>query len=189
MSTPVGHLLAGAVIGASFSHGHSVRQRVAAGALAAIFADLDFIPGAFWGDPARFHHVGSHSLFFVTMAFLVGWVLAPQVRLKWGLLAGSAYGSHLLLDWMTQDLSPPVGIPLLWPVSEQVFQSPFAFLPMVQHTSRPVISFHNIALVGLEVALWGSLLLWALWIDHRRQSGKTWPGVSTLVRNLLKNSP
>ena len=189
MSTPVGHLLAGAVIGAAFSHGHSVRQRVAAAALAAIFADLDFIPGAFWGDPARFHHAGSHSLFFVAMAFLVGWILAPQTRLKWGLLTGNAYGSHLLLDWMTQDSSPPMGIPLLWPVSEQFFQSPVALLPMVQHTSTPVISLHNIALVGLEMAIGGSLLLWALSVDHQRQSGKAWPGVSTLIRNLLRNSP
>ena len=182
MATPIGHMIVGGAIGASFSAGGNVRTRVSAGALASLAADLDFIPGGLLGDPALFHHAESHSLVFTGLAFLVGWLLGSQARFKWGLLIASAYASHLLLDFFTLDLSEPKGIPLLWPVSPEVFQSSVALLPNVQHTLNPVISLHNVGLVGLEIVMFGPLLLWAVLADHRKRGLK----VASSIKSVIK---
>ena len=100
--------------------------------LSANFADLDFLPGALVGDINRWHHTASHSFLavliwgFAVLAALTWWDRRPsrlrahgeasELRRCVGLSAVFAYASHLLLDWLTQDLRAPFGIPLLWPL-------------------------------------------------------------------------
>ena len=40
------------------------------------------------------------------------------------LALGLSYGSHVLLDWLATDTSPPIGIMALWPFSSGFYLSP-----------------------------------------------------------------
>lgn len=163
----MGHLLAGAAIGGALALNGDFRRHAGLGALAAIVADLDFIPGAILGDPARFHHAISHSLLFVGVAGLVAVCLAREARGRWALIGAAAYGSHLLLDFVTLDDSVPQGIPLFWPFSSQAYQSPVSLLPNVEHVGGHLLGGHNILLVLMEIVLFGSPLLLVLWRERR----------------------
>jgi membrane-bound metal-dependent hydrolase YbcI (DUF457 family) len=169
MATPVGHLLAGALIGAAYPAGPEVRRSAAAGALCAIAADLDFIPGGLMMQPARFHHAESHSLLFALAAGALAGLLARQGRWRWGVLTGMAYASHLLLDWVTFDDGPPIGMPLLWPLSGSLFQAPWTIFPDVRHSSGVPWSAHNFGVVALEIALLGPPLAWLVARAWRRR--------------------
>src|SRR4030095_3752146 len=44
----------------------------------------------------------------------------------WVLFVATAYGSHLVFDWMTEDAGPPFGVQLLWPLDSHWLHAPFA---------------------------------------------------------------
>lgn len=159
MATPVGHMLAGASAAACARPKGPVSWRLGAGAAAGGAADLDFVPGLLLGDPARFHHGPSHSLGVALLVASLVWFLASRDRWRWALAAGGAYASHLFLDILTVDPSPPVGIPLLWPLSDAYLISPVTPLPRVLHSSASVFNLHNVGVALLEIVLFG-LLLW-----------------------------
>ena len=169
MATPIGHFLIGAAIGAVFSIGDKTRRSIALGAVAAMAADLDFIPGLLLGEPSRFHHAQSHSCAFALLAALLTMLVARNARLRWSLLIGLAYASHLALDLLTFDDSPPQGIPLLWPWSESVFQSPVMLLPNVLHKRSMLLSAHNFGIMAREVGFLGLLFVGALLFARRRR--------------------
>lgn len=160
MSTPLGHMLAGSAAAVTAGSRTPTLRVLAVGALAGGAPDLDFLPGLILGDPARFHHGPSHSLLFAVLVAGLAWLLASRHRGAWALAAGAAYASHLLLDALTVDPSPPVGIQLLWPVSDAYVASPFRPLPRVLHTAVNVINLHNFGVAVMELALFGGLL-WA----------------------------
>lgn len=170
MATPLGHLLAGAAAGAAARGSLPPARAALVAALAAAAPDLDFLPGILLGDPARFHHGASHSLGFVLLAALP-LLLLPRVPRRWAVVAAAGYATHLALDLVTLDNSLPRGIPLLWPLSSAVFQSPVALLPNVQHTREPVVSLHNLRLVALELLLFVPLLAAALAVARRGRGG------------------
>lgn len=167
MSTPVGHMLAGATSTFGARPDASLRRRLVAGALIGGAPDLDFVPGLLIGDPARFHHGPSHSLAFAVAAALIAWVVVSRDRWRWSLTAGLAYASHLVLDALTADPSAPVGMQMFWPLSDAYVASPFRPLPRVLHTVVSAINLHNAGVVLLELALFGG----ALWLCVRAFSG------------------
>ena len=167
MATPIGHCLTGAAIGAAFSIGGDTRYSIAVGAVAAMAADLDFIPGLLLGEASRFHHAQSHSLAFAVLATAFTTLVARDARWLWALLVGLGYTSHLAVDLITLDDSPPHGIPLFWPWSSQVFQSPVTLFPNVPHQDGLVLSAHNIDLLAREVGFLGSLLFGVLLFVRR----------------------
>jgi membrane-bound metal-dependent hydrolase YbcI (DUF457 family) len=169
MATPLGHLLCGGAIGAALSPAEDARLGAVMGAFLGAAADLDFVPGLLLGNPARFHHLGSHSLLFAALAAGCAALVARSARWRWSLMVGLAYGSHLLLDCVTFDPSLPHGIPILWPFSSRLFASPVPLLPGVWHTGASALSGHNLALALLETALFGPLLLWALRSRRKRR--------------------
>lgn len=162
MATPVGHVLAGAATASLFLPSEKLRNRLVLGGLLGGAADLDFLPGIFLGTPARFHHGLTHSIAFAFFICLIVALYSHRERLQWALLAGSAYMSHLLLDFLTLDPSPPVGIPLFWPLLDTTFSSPIPLLPRVLHTSVSPINLHNFLVAGLELVLFGTLLVLAV---------------------------
>lgn len=170
MATPVGHMLAGASASVGAHAGGTSPWRLGVGALLGAAADLDFVPGLLLGDPARFHHGPSHSLGFALLVGAVAWVVASRNRWRWALAAGGAYASHLLLDFLTFDPSSPVGIPLLWPLSEAYLISPLTPLPRVLHSSVSVFNLHNVGVALLEVVLFGGLLWLCIRWRFRRES-------------------
>ncbi len=175
MATPVGHLLAGGLVGVTLSAEGDTRRGMAAGALAAIAADLDFVPGAFLGDPARFHHAQSHSFAFALFVALAVVLTLRGSRVRWAVLAGLAYASHLLLDYFTYDNSAPQGIPLFWPLSDSVMQSGTPLLPNVLHASGSMVSLHNVKIIATELLILGPLLALAFYMRQRRSAAKHSP--------------
>jgi inner membrane protein len=136
-------------------------------------ADLDFIPGLVLGQLNRYHHAQSHSLTCAVVAASIALLSTRDARLRWGLLVGLAYASHLALDLLTFDDSPPQGIPLFWPYSLKVFQCPVTLLPNVLHGNGMELSAHNMGVALREGALLvppllGTLLFWSR--DRRKPS-------------------
>jgi inner membrane protein len=132
--------------------------------------DLDFIPGLLMGNPERYHHGPSHSLGF---AILFGLALSLTTALfKLGdgrrnfSVFFSLYFSHVLLDYLSTDSSIPYGVPLFWPLSDEYYMAPFAFLPDIH---RPVssgmkfitgvLSLHNLWAATVEFLMLGFLIL------------------------------
>jgi membrane-bound metal-dependent hydrolase YbcI (DUF457 family) len=169
MATPIGHLLAGAAIGAVLSRGRDVPRAAAIGALAATAADFDFVLGLMLLDPSRFHHAQSHSLMFAIFAALLAILFVKEARLRWASLVGLAYASHLALDLLTFDDSPPHGIPIFWPWSTEGFHSPVTLFPNVPWGSGFVLSTHNVNLLIREIGFLGPLFLGAFFYARRRR--------------------
>ncbi len=94
--------------------------------------DLDFLPGLTVGDPAVFHRGITHTLGAAAVVSATVWLVARWRRVErswwWAAFATAAYGSHLLVDWMTTDAVPPSGIQLLWPLSDRWLHAPFDLL-------------------------------------------------------------
>jgi hypothetical protein len=124
MPSPVGHALAGAaagwgLVGPPTRRGddgyREVWRQGAVFAMLGMLGDLDLLL------PIVEHRTFSHSL---TAAFIVGFAAALLTRRgRAGLAAGTAYGTHVLLDWLGSDTTPPIGIMALWPFSHAFYES------------------------------------------------------------------
>ena len=182
MPLPVSHALAGATLWAALDRDAGARPlprgavgRLALAVLLANAADLDLVPGLLVGEPNRFHHTGSHSL---TAAWSrarrwPGWPLSSRR------LGGSAATaamvvallcSHVVLDLLTHDPSPPHGVPALWPLTTARLQGPAWFargdkLPGPAGAlafAASMLSLHNLRAAARELLLLGPPLLLVL---------------------------
>jgi membrane-bound metal-dependent hydrolase YbcI (DUF457 family) len=136
MPSPVGHAIVGATIAwlakpdASTTDRSRETERLnalkattAAAAFLAAAPDLDLIFP--WT-----HRTASHSITAVAIVCLLT-ILATRVTGQvtgWSarrivLMCTVAYASHLALDWMAVDDTPPRGIQMLWPFSHAWFIS------------------------------------------------------------------
>jgi membrane-bound metal-dependent hydrolase YbcI (DUF457 family) len=79
--------------------------------------DLDLL---FGGHSTYTHSIGAAAL---TALLTILWTRGRHVRI--GLACGAAVASHVLLDWLGQDATPPIGIMALWPFTREFYQSPF----------------------------------------------------------------
>ena len=186
MSSPIGHTLAGYIIHViradrignrrSFSKDRFNVLKPAGYLYLLVFItianapDLDFLPGLILGYPNLYHHGISHSL-GAALLFSGGCALLHKSE-KFRLFSvsfGTAmilYCSHLLLDILSQDARPPLGIPLLWPLTDTAFYLPL--LPPVTHSLldhatigqflADAISLHNLGVILKECMLAGGLL-------------------------------
>ena len=78
------------------------------------------------------HRGPAHSL---GAAILVALAMSLLTRnLRWGLATGLAWTSHVMLDWLGNDSSPPIGLMALWPLSHQYFQSSLHLFPAVSRS-------------------------------------------------------
>lgn len=84
---------------------------VIAGALA-VSPDLDFGVGMLMGDIGSYHGTFTHSAFAVIVVSLV----AALAGRGWGVLAGAAYASHLVVDLL--DDRGQTNVLLGWPLTE-----------------------------------------------------------------------
>jgi hypothetical protein len=77
--------------------------------------DLDLLVGS--------HSTYTHSVGAVALVFVAAWALSKRPRVAAAVAA--AWASHLLLDWLGSDTSPPIGIMALWPFTSEHYQSSF----------------------------------------------------------------
>jgi hypothetical protein len=117
MPSPLGHALGGMAIGWLIAPRWG-RQTAAVGvtyAAIGVAPDLDLLVGT--------HSTYTHSIGGVGLVFLVALAVTRRPRVAAAIAA--AWTSHLLLDWLGSDTSPPIGIMALWPFSREHYQSSF----------------------------------------------------------------
>jgi inner membrane protein len=182
MPSPLGHSLMGYAICRA-----TIKQPVAHHwklILLCVFAanapDLDFLPGLFAGHLGRYHHGPSHSIVFAVLFGILAGALFSR-RIYAFVMAFSLYLSHVLLDYLVQDPSPPLGVPLFWPFSHEYYMAPFALYRPINYPAslaEPVVSIvfslHNLITFLTEVLLLLPVLLFVSWY-------KRWPSSSNNV--------
>jgi len=179
MPSPIGHALAGLAIARSAGRspdsvqtaGLPPRYLLILCIALAVVPDLDLIYHLI-------HRTVTHSFVaaaFVTIviAAVTGWVTG---RIDWRVtfVCGSAYLSHIALDWLGQDLNRPRGIQMLWPFSSDWFISGWDLFRATERArpfSLPTI-LHNARTAAQEVLTFAPILL-ALWLVRKSRVGKT----------------
>ena len=119
MPSPVGHAIAGAAIARAITPKDT--GLVVACAALAVAPDLDLVL-------PQNHRMATHSIGAVALVMILAILVTGRVkwdgawhRVVFALVA--AFASHLLLDWLAVDNTPPRGIQLLWPFSDDWYIS------------------------------------------------------------------
>lgn len=169
MATPIGHGLAGLTVGVAGGKRTVLTGYAILGAVAGLAPDLDFVPGLIVGETGRFHQGPTHSIAAALCAGALVWLLVPSAhRWRASIVATGSYLSHLALDLLTYDPTPPRGIGLLWPFVEESIHSPVTLLPRVLHSVVSPFNLHNVYVAALEVAAVGLVLLAVIYLRRRR---------------------
>jgi hypothetical protein len=125
MPSPLGHAIAGVaagwlVVGAPTRLRQPKRlKEVALFAGLGMLPDLDLVFGIHSGPT---HSIGA-SVAIGVVTFAVATVQSLPRRGRLALACVAAYTSHVLLDWLGTDASPPLGIMAFWPFSRDYFES------------------------------------------------------------------
>ena len=165
MATPIGHSLAGYAVYKMFEP-YGLKNRALLAVLMAIAPDFDFVPGFLRGAPALYHQGVMHSVGF---ALAISFVIAVIYRRKHQncfpvfVLCFVSYISHLVIDFFGPDGRPPYGQPLLWPISNAYFISPYNVFWGMHHVGsthgstsewmRGVFSLYNLGAMTFEVGI------------------------------------
>jgi inner membrane protein len=176
MPSPIGHALAGIATAWSADRPATTDRAAARASLAltlvcaalAALPDIDLlVPGA---HRTVTHSVGAVIVMTSIAAAVTGWVTG---KINWRVtaLCGLAYASHLVLDLLGTDPSPPFGIQALWPFSHGWFISPWTIFPGTErrHVLSRAAILVNVRAAGVECAILGPIVLLLAW---RRRRGK-----------------
>jgi inner membrane protein len=152
MPTPIGHALAGIAVAGVCGGRQLPKTQLAALAFCAAAPDLDLLLRLV--DGANHHRGPSHSF---GAAVLVG-VAAFLLRrlggsLPSGLMVGVAWASHVVLDYLGLDTSPPIGEMALWPFSTTFFASPIPVFYDVPRALTWAATRHNALAVLIELVV------------------------------------
>jgi len=164
--SPLGHALGGVAVAwagdGDPSTGPQPRASTAltlACAALAVSPDLDLLFRGF--HRTAMHSVTAALLVTIIAAGVTGWVNG-RIDRRAALLCGLAYASHLLLDWLGADPTPPHGLQLLWPFSHAWFIAPWTIFPGTER--RTILSaaamLTNLKAAAVELALLGPLVTW-----------------------------
>ena len=131
-------------------------------AVVGIAPDLDLLVGA--------HSTYTHSVGAVGLAFLTAFAVSRRPRVAAAVAA--AWASHLLLDWLGSDTSPPIGIMALWPFSREHYQSSFYVFEAVsrRYWLPEQFVWGNLKAALKEVLILGSVAgvsYWMTTVNHR----------------------
>lgn len=136
------------------------RDRHAAALVAAIAVapDLDLLVGT--------HRGASHSVGAALIAGAAAWIVLRSPR--WAAAAALAWGSHVLLDWLSNDTRPPIGIMALWPVSREYYKSAIEIFPPVSRRYWEARFWvYNLRAVAAELILLGPVAAVVAWRARR----------------------
>lgn len=125
-------------------------------------ADIDFAFGI--------HSQQTHSLGAIALVSIVATLWGGRPDVRRGLACGLAYGSHVLLDWMGNDTTPPIGIMALWPLTDAYYQSTlYVFDAISRRYWLPNFWTHNLAAVAREIAILAPVAAAVWWLARRRR--------------------
>lgn len=174
MPSPIAHAVSGYAIarGLDIANIYKVWPLALYPIFVAIAADFDFIPQLV--ADVDTHRGLTHSISFaVVFSLLVSKLVSRHLAIGYKrllVLTLVLYGSHLVLDFFTQG---GAGIPLLWPLSHQMFQSAVPLFPAVRHSHGlfdPIhLFFLSFELVYTVVLLWG-LSRWQTFKYQRQEN-------------------
>lgn len=174
MPSPLGHSIAGLAVAELFRYreGHVRRQAL----LTANAADLDMLPGLLTSrHPDATHARASHS---AGAALIAGVAAGTLARLRGRrflprfLQAVTAYGSHVLLDYLGKESDD--GMPLLWPFSDRQIASGHAWFKTIRSYSRRrgfwlgLLNRSNVGALLREAGALAPVYLAARWAGQRR---------------------
>jgi membrane-bound metal-dependent hydrolase YbcI (DUF457 family) len=133
------------------------------------------------------HSVTAALVTTIIAAAVTGWVTRSRARrqgrlpvARIALMCGAAYGTHLLLDWLATDRTPPFGLQLLWPISREWFISGANLFPQTERQrllSIPSLRTNLIAFAW-ETILLGPVvaLLWLVRVKALARFSAKLPG-------------
>jgi membrane-bound metal-dependent hydrolase YbcI (DUF457 family) len=153
------------------------RRRALVTVGAAVAPDLDFA----WKlvDGVNHHQAQVHSVGAgLAVAAVVALVAAARgVPRAWdlGLAALLGWCSHLLLDVLNVDTSPPIGLMALWPFSAGYYKSPWPVFLDIGRTLNWRTVRHDTLAIAWEVLVLG-LVLVAVWRWRARPRRGAWDG-------------
>jgi inner membrane protein len=171
MPSPIGHSLMGYAFGRATIRPPLANhlKLIVLCVFAANAPDLDFLPGLFAGDLGRYHHGPSHSIVFAAVFGILAGALFPR-RIYAFVMGFGLYLSHVLLDYLVQDPSPPLGVPLFWPFTGAYYMAPFAFyrpfnypINFAEPMLSTVFSFHNFLTMMTETLILLPVLVFVSW--------------------------
>lgn len=130
--------------------------------------DFDLLVGQ---HRAETHSVGA-ALMVAGLAVMGRW---PVAAAGWrtAAAAGVAWGSHVLLDIIGADSSPPFGAMAAWPVSEAYVHLASLFPSVDRRWWLPGFLMANLWAVSVELTVLGPVA-WAVW--RWRRGREAWPG-------------
>ena len=185
MPTPVGHVLGGFAVYAA-TGGKPLKEDLTFAAICAgvsLGPDLDFAIGPLAGR--SYHHYFSHSLGFAALfglgAYLVARALQRSNPLRDAGILFAIYLSHIFLDLLAKDTTPPLGVQLFWPFSEAFYKSPtFTFDEVRRGTLGRLFGLHNWLALAREVAILAPVgaIVWR-WRNRSEPLDSHGDGVST----------
>ena len=170
MPSPVGHALAGLAVGWLVQGTPPLKPKTAWVREAALFGTLGVLPDVdllFDAHSGPTHGVGAAAL--VGLAALLIWPGQPAARVQAAIACALAYASHILLDWLGSDSSPPIGIMALWPMSRDYFESSFHVFMAISRRYWQGAAFwgQNLIALAREVVILGPIL-GAVFLARRR---------------------
>ena len=152
MPSPLGHVIGGVAAGWIATGAPRSRQQFAStwketalfGVLGAL-PDIDLLPGL--------HRGPTHSVGAMLIVGAIAALSGSRTRLVLG--CALAYGSHILLDWLSQDGNPPIGLQALWPFSHEYYIAQWQlFLATSRQYYRGwTFVLHNLRAIGRELAI------------------------------------
>ncbi len=179
MATPVGHALAGAIV--TLGAWPGVRFTVRGAAVMAVLScapDVDLLAALLVPGGGRWHHAATHSLAFAAAVsvcfFLFGMIQDRRGQgWPWPALGGFLVLTHVGVDLITLDMTPPIGIRLFWPFSMAWVAVPFHLFDRVPRSPLGWPLARTWALLALQEAaiLAGPLAVALAWRRKGAQHG------------------
>jgi hypothetical protein len=173
MPSPVGHALGGFALGWLAARSSRLPYPLLT---ATVFATLGVVPDLDVLVEGT-HRLYTHSVAAVGLVGVLAalalrggaWPAAtPGERWTLAAAAAAAYGSHLLLDWLADDRSVPIGIRALWPFTDAYYQSDARLFPPVERRYwLPGFWTANLRAIGRELLVLSPLAAIALGVRWR----------------------
>ena len=142
---------------------HDFRMALVLAAVA-VAPDLDLLIG---------NHRGiSHSVGAAAIAGAVAWLFTKRVG--FGVAVALAWGSHIFLDWLSNDTRPPLGVMAFWPFTSEYYKSNLEIFPPVSRRYWEArFWIYNLRALVFESIVLGPPALVCIFLSRYRNRGRS----------------